>query len=168
MDVDNLQKEYGHLKTENDHLKELLLHRQSTSCSMTVSNINYSKIKGLFKFYTGFCFVTFNAILQFLIPVNTTVNEVIKPVNSCCAFKTMPAECRRSTVLNKILCKLRNAFAFKDLSFRFGVLIEDASLLFKNWINLMYFKFTEVSICPNHYIIIKTCLLNSKKIFQQQ
>jgi len=117
---------------------------------MTVSSVRYSNIKDLFKFYTGFTFLTFQTILAFLIPTDVLLKDVMKPTKLCRVMKTMATE----NQLLLVLCKLRGAFAFKDLSFRFCLSTNDASLLFKNWINFMYFKFTAVPIWPHRDIII--------------
>jgi len=119
--------------------------------NMTVKTVNDSKITGLFKFYTGFCFVTFQAILNFLIPPGTSLTSVLEPLTNFCAIKELAAEDQ----LLLVLCKMRGALAFKDLAFRFGLSPEDASRIFKNWINFMYFKFTAVPIWPHRDVIIE-------------
>ena len=118
---------------------------------MTVSNVNNSKIKGLFKTYTGFCYTTFQAILMLLIPTDTPVCDLMKPTKYCRAMKLMSTEDQ----LLLVMCKLRSAFTFKDLAFRFGISAEAASLLFRNWINFMYFKYLQIPIWPHRDIIIE-------------
>lgn len=143
-----LQDEIKSLQHENKLLREQ--SQQPQPHSMTV-NVNNSKIKTLFKFYTGFCYSTFLAILTLLIPTDMTLFDVMKPTKYCRAMKTLSPEDQ----LFFVLCKLRNAFSFIDLAFRYNISVEDASLLFKNWINFMYFTFISIPIWPHRDIIVE-------------
>ena len=52
-----------------------------------------------------------------------------------------------------VFCKFRHAFDFKDLAFRFNVSPQDACVIFKSWVNFMYFSFSSIPIWPSRDVI---------------
>jgi len=114
-----------------------------------------TKSKGLFKYYTGITYVRFMALLAFLVPAGcdapyATGHKDIKSLG-------------KQNGLFLTLCRLRHNFGLQDVSLRFGVSMQSAGLVFNTWIELMYFKFGQLSIWPHRDIIIKNMPENFRK-----
>lgn len=115
-----------------------------------------TKIKGLFKHYTGITVVRFMALLAFLAPREFQV-----------PFTAGRADIKHISNKNGLfftLCRLRHDYGLKDLAVRFGLSTQSASDLFKAWINHMYFKLGQISIWPHRDVIIN----NMPKKFKEE
>jgi hypothetical protein len=127
--------------------------------AFSVDCVNNSSVPGLFKFYTGFPYLTFMTIFSCLVPCGTT-----------CPFKFsrhIPSLTHISfqDQLFFVLCRLRNAFTFKDLSFRIGISPQDICVLCSSWINFMFFTFGSISIWPHRDIICSKMPNKFKSVF---
>jgi len=125
----------------------------------TVDSVSNSPVKGLFGYYTGFTFATFMLLFSVLIPSNSELPFTYLKKSACFSRISLPDQ------LFFVLCKLRNGFHFKDLAFRFGISPQNASVLFRSWINYMYFTFGSISLWPPRDIIESNMPCKFKKDF---
>lgn len=134
-----LQKKVAHLKK--------ILCRSSVNkfCTKTAAD---SSIPGLFKFYTGFTYLTFICIFNILVPLPASSLPFKFSRKLSSITKVSPQD-----QLFIVLSRLRCAFTFKDLSFRCGISAQDLSVMCSSWINYIYFTFGSVSIWPHRDII---------------
>ena len=120
---------------------------KSTANTFTVETVTGSRIKNLFCYYTGFSFATFLLLFSVLIPANSEFPFSHLKNSRCFAHLSLKDQ------LFFVLCKLRNGLHFKDLAFRFKISPQNASILFRSWINYIYFTFASVSLWPPREII---------------
>jgi hypothetical protein len=123
-----------------------LNNAKSTVNAFTVDSVNGSRIKNLFAYYTGFSFATFLLLFSVLVPANSELPFHHKNYR-CFGHLSLQDQ------LFFVLCKLRNGLHFKDLAFRFKISPQNASILFRSWINYIYFTFASVSMWPPREII---------------
>jgi len=133
------------------HVRQLQAdHKISTAATtFSVHTVNSSHIRKLFEYYTGFSFSTFLVIFSLLV---STGNLPFTYLGRCkpTAFSHISLQDQ----LLFVLMKLRNNFHFKDLGFRFGLSPQKSSVLFKSWINYMFFTFSSLSLWPPRDVII--------------
>ena len=135
-------------KTIAELRRKIQLQRRDTAASkFSVKNVRDSSIPGLFKFYTGFTFAIFMTIFSCLVP-----NENSVPFH----YSRKNVRLNGLSLVDQlflVLCRLRNAFTLKDLSFRFGLTPQGTSIICSSWLNYMFFHFSSVSIWPHRDII---------------
>ena len=96
---------------------------QPNEVKFTVSDIKGSKIYNLFKYYTGFKYAWFPALLNFLVP-NPSQNLLTYEGNvKACMTLTLEDQ------LFLVMCRLRNGFYVKDFAFRFNVSAQIVSVI---------------------------------------
>lgn len=61
------------------------------------------------------------------------------------------------------LCRLRHGFGLKDLAMRFNISLQSAGIVFNNMLDIMYFKFCQVSIWPHRDVSISKMPKDVKK-----
>ncbi|XP_077989941.1 uncharacterized protein LOC144444401 [Glandiceps talaboti] len=155
---ERLKQELGKSTLLNDNLhrkiiqleEEITLIREQED-KLTANKVKSSNIKNLCQYYTGFAFTTFLTILSFLLPNGQPSSTFINFTKKISSIKEMSS----ADQLLLVLMKLRKGFHYKDLAFRFCLSPQDVGIIFKSWINFMYFKFNSVPIWPHRNLIIQ-------------
>ena len=124
----------------------------------TVESISQREktLKNLFIYYTGITYVNFLFLFSFLFPdpnikINYGRNDAKNLSNENALFL--------------LLCRLRHDFGLKDLAVRFGLSLQSAGVVFNEILNLMYFKFGQISIWPDRDTLISKMPSRFKKEF---
>ena len=115
------------------------------------------QLKGLFQFYTGIAYIRFCTLLTFLVP-----DGQILP-NACSRRDAKNLSLTDGLFLT--LCRLRQNFALKDLSMRFGLSLQSSGEIFNAWIDHMYYKLSQVPIWPKRQTIINQMPSEYKRDF---
>lgn len=113
-----------------------------------MESVQNSNISGLFKFYTGFSYLTFMAIFNVLVPSSISCPFVARHRLSSLSSFSLKDQ------FFIVLCRLKQAFALKDLAFRCGISHQDISDMCTTWINFMYFTFSSIPIWPHRQVIL--------------
>lgn len=104
-------------------------------------------------FYTGFAsFLHFLACFNFLGPAVTNLTYTRKNSD----FPSSKGRPRSLSPINEFfltMCRLRLALREQDLANRFLISQSSVSRIVNTWINLMYYKFKEISIWPSRATI---------------
>lgn len=114
-----------------------------------VKEVENSQIKDCFKYYTGFSPEQFLNIFNFLVQNKEEIP--FRYTQSVKSTRSIPVQDQ----LLLTLMKLRLNFDNKHLAHLFLISAQDASLIFNNWINYMYFQFGSVPIWPSRQVIIE-------------
>lgn len=134
-------------------------HQKQTLFSVEIVVQKETNIKGLFKYFTGITYVRFMALLAFLVPANSNVSysKGRQDTKSLC----------KEDGLVSTLCRLRHNYGLQDtcISLRFGLSLQSAGVAFNTWIELIYFKFGQLSIWPHRDVIIKNMPQKFRKEF---
>lgn len=136
-------------------------HQDNTqTMNFSVSMLRKNKKKDELVYYTGLTSEQFTSFYNFLVPlrIQTLPFEQIRNVRS---LKRMPLE---DQVL-LVMIKLRQSFDFLHIGRLFSISQQDASGLFKNWIQYMFFRCSSVPIWPHRDDIIKMMPENFRKEF---
>lgn len=133
--------------TLKDRSKSKSVISERRARTFTVEAVRDSRIKDNFKYYTGFIFLQFMNIFKFLVP-----NKFECPVNFSRTISSI-RDIKLEDQLLLTLVKLRLNLDFKHLANLFQISNQDAGLLFRTWINYMYFRFGSVSIWPDRDIL---------------
>lgn len=161
---DSFECQISSLKQENIELKkELSLKRkeikdlqttlkqyqkkseqQQTFCAHGIRQ-REKDLKNVFVYYTGISYVNFLFLFSFLFP---NPEEQLKYGRR--DTKTFSNE----NALLLLLCRLRHDFGLKDLAMRFNLSLQSTSVVFNTLLDLIYFKFGQVSIWPHRDVII--------------
>ena len=129
--------------------------RQSPSTSMNFSasflrQLNSTKRKDQFRYYTGLTSEQFTTFYNFLVPPR--VNDIpLKMSRTVGSQKHLTLE---DQVL-LVMINLRQNFDFDRIGHLYGISQQDASTLFDNWINYMFFRCSSVSMWPHRDKIIE-------------
>ena len=122
--------------------------RCESDSKFSVEKVRECKIRDNFKYYTGFVYVQFMCIFNFLVP-----NELECPFSwkrTVSSVKSMKLQDQ----LLLTLMKLRLNHQFKHLGHLFNISPQDAGALFREWINYMFFRFGSVPIWPERDILV--------------
>ena len=98
-------------------------------------------------------------LLNFLVP-HPNDNPIIykEKKKECCQ---LCLQCQ----LFFVLCRLRNGFDLKDVSFRFGLISQTGSALFNSWIKYMYLRLGSLSLWPDRQTLIRNMTAEYRKDF---
>lgn len=122
---------------------------------MVLCNQGYksSTISKMFEYSAGFTYDQFNQLCTvFGIPNNPHTISITIPLN----YKRTNREIDEMPLRNQllfILMKLRNNEDLKNLAFRFNITVQNASNVFKAWIDYMFDVLGELPIWPHRDII---------------
>ena len=112
--------------------------------------LNSTKRKDQFRYYTGLTSEQFTTFYNFLVPPR--VNDIpLKMSRTVGSQKYLTLE---DQVL-LVMIKLRQHFDFDHIGHLYGISQQDASTLFENWINYMFFRCSSVSMWPHRDKIIE-------------
>lgn len=125
-------------------------HQRKAMSAFSVETVKNSPIRDNFKYYTGFSYQEFTNIFNFLVP-NKYMYEEPLTVKVTPAIKNM--ELQNQLLLT--LIKLRLNLEYKHIAYLFQVSPQDAGIVFRAWINFMYFKFGSVTIWPDRDVLYK-------------
>ena len=115
---------------------------------LTVEEIKNSHIEDHFKYYTGFTHEMFMNIVKFLVRDKSDIPlQFAKTVSIA---NTMSYDDQ----ILLTLVKLRLDFDFKHLASLFAMSPQDASSIFRNWINFMFYRFGSIPIWPHRDVIM--------------
>ena len=150
-------------KTIDELKKELETQSTKQHLQFSVENVRNSKIKNLFRYYTGFQYQEYQNLCTFLhVPEeNAEQTSPIKFLKNCNAVKQLPLR----EQLFMVLIKLRHNLDTKDLGYRFQISQQTTSLIFNSWINYMFYRLGEISTWPHRLTIQKFMTAQYKKDF---
>ena len=143
-------------KEEIDNLKTQVRNLQDANKTLGFG-VEEVKKTDTFSYYTGFSYLTFVSLLNFLCPPNfKMVYEV---------GRKEAASMQYDNCLLLTLCRLRHNFGLKDLSIRFRITLQTTGVVFNSWLDHLYFKFGQISIWPHRDKIISNMPSDYKKHF---
>lgn len=136
------------------------LPSESFKMSFGVSMLQNNKKKDEFIYYTGLTNEQFTTFYDFLVPprVQELPFDVLKKISVQ----------KKMTMIDQLLMvmvKLRQNFDFVHIGKLFSISQQDASGIFKSWIEYMFFRCSSVSIWPHRDTIIEMMPENFKKEF---
>ena len=126
--------------------------------NFSIENVRDSKLKGLFKYYTGMTYVMFVTLLSFL----------VTPGDKAFEYESQTSDILKVDIENQlflVLCRLRKGFQIKDLACRFNISVQCVSTLFNSWIKHMYLKLGYLSWWPSRNVIFDNMPQNYKYDF---
>lgn len=155
-----LEQDYAKLLLETERLKSAL--KTKTTCTLVPpkasSQFSYHRLKKeQFQYYTGFSYERFNNLAKFIIPCDTPLRY--SKNMTCLTYMSNYDQ------LLFVLMKLRQNFDFKHLSNLFNILQQDASVLFNDWINFMFYRLGSLCIWPDRDTIIENMPSEYRKDF---
>lgn len=113
----------------------------------TVQYVQNSHVRNNFKYHTGFTYDTFMNIFKFLVP-----NKDEAPMT----FEKTVTKSKNISLEDQLLLtlmKLRLNFEFKHLGNLFKMSPQDTGVVFRTWVNYMFYRFGEVTVWPDRSII---------------
>ncbi|XP_060604959.1 uncharacterized protein LOC132757648 [Ruditapes philippinarum] len=130
-------KEINRLKSKLQHLERDMKKKQTFSAE-GIRN-REKDMKTLFKYYTGITYVNFFFLFSFLFP---NPQETVKYGRK--DTKLLSNE----NALLLVLCRLRHDFGLKDLAMRFSLSLQSTGIVFNKLLDILYFKFGQISLWP--------------------
>lgn len=137
-----LQNEENLRNSKNDNQSDSK-NKQKLSTTDLRTNLK----KDQFVYYTGLNRVQFETLFRFLVPTE----EPFVMSRKVTSRKNISMEDQ----LLLVLTKLRQNFDFVHVGYLFGISQQDASVIFRNWIQYMFFRCGSVSIWPHRNILIE-------------
>ena len=140
------------LRRDNLDLKALITSKSKNNNSnpaLTVEKVRDSPVRDNFKYYTGFVYIQFMCIFNFLVP-----NELECPFHWKKTISSV-LKIKLQDQFLLVMIKLRLNLEFKHIANLFNISPQDAGSLFREWINFMYYRFGSVPLWPERDVIIK-------------
>ena len=148
------EKKIQELIKSEERLKKKL-HTQQAFTAEGIRN-REKDLKKLFVYYTGITYVNFLFLLTFVFP---------NPQDKLKYGRRDTKMLSNENALLLLLCRLRHDFGLKDLAMRFGLSLQSSCVVFNKILDLMYFKFGQISLWPHRDVLISRMPTEYKKDF---